>query len=100
MDESDLEMESRPMGPVALPQSITQQDEESSLKKRFGVDELPEISHTHDMVRMQESGGITGPDRSNKGMFIAALLLLLVGGGALLYYAYSQGMLDTVLKGQ
>ena len=70
------------------------------LRRRFGVEELPEISHTHEMVHMRESGGISGPDRSSKGMFFFAFLLLLIGGGALAYYAYTQGMLDQWLPGQ
>ncbi len=88
------------MVPVALPQSITQAEEEESLKKRFGVEALPEVGHVHDNVRMTQSAGLEGPDRKKGKMALIALLLLLAGGGVLLFFAHQNGMLDKLLQGQ
>lgn len=87
-----------PLGPVVLPQSITQEAEDERLKKRFGVEYLPEVDKRHNLVGLTQSEGASGPDRARRGakVFLLLLLLGLAGAG---YVAYSQGMLDKLLGG-
>lgn len=86
-----------PSGPVVLPQSITQEAEDERLRKRFGVEQLPEIDKLHSSVRVTTSEGAFGPDRKRMGLKILFVLfaLLIVGAGA---YLHQQGALDAFLK--
>ena len=84
-----------PIAAVTLPQSITQEEENSELRSRFGVDSLPSIDKKHASLQLAQSAGATGPDRARKGLKV---LLILVGLAALVAgAAYSMGMLDSVL---
>jgi hypothetical protein len=99
-DETDLDEEAAPLGPIALPQSITSAEGEEHLRKKFGVEQLPDMGDRHENVRLTQSAGVGGPIRSPRNMLIMALVLLLIGGGVLLYFANANGSLDKILQGQ
>ena len=85
-----------PIAAVTLPQSITQEEENSELRSRFGVESLPSIDKKHASLQLAQSAGATGPDRARTGLKILFVLLVLaaIGVGA----AYSMGMLDPYLN--
>ena len=95
--EEDLKDVVVPLAGVALPQSITQEEENDRLKERFGVESLPDRVQTHTKVQLHQSAGAGGPDRARKSMVLIALLILLIGGGVLAYFAYQKGGLDQLL---
>ncbi len=99
-DETDLEEEAAPLGPIALPQSITAAEGQEHLRKQFGVEQLPDMDKRHGNVMVTQSEGVGGPIRSPKTMLVLALLLLLIGGGVLLYFANANGSLGKLLQGQ
>lgn len=99
-DSSEPVVDDAPLGPIALPQSITGAEADEHLKKRFGVDSLPELDKHHTKVTLTTSMGVGGPVRSAKSMVLIALFLLLVGGGILLFFAKQNGTLDKLLQGQ
>jgi hypothetical protein len=98
--DGDFEETAAPLGPVALPQSITGAEAEEHLKRTFGVDALPEVERRHHRVMVTQSAGVGGPVRSAKSMILSAILLLLGGGAVLLYFAKQNGTLDSLLQGQ
>lgn len=83
---------------MVLPRSITQEAEEERLKGRFGVDRLPEVQEVNSLVRMTESQGTLGPDRS-RGKLAVVLVLVVVAVAAGLAYAHKQGLLAGLLGG-
>ena len=83
-----------PIGAISLPQSITSSEADEHLKKRFGVEQLPEVDARHSKVTLTQSEGIGGPSRTGKSMLVVAVLLLLGGGAALLFFAHKNGQLD------
>lgn len=85
-----------PIAAVTLPQSITQEEEHSELRSRFGVDSLPSIDKKHASLQLAQSAGATGPDRARRGLKLLLLLMVLVAIG--LGVAYSKGMLDPYLN--
>ena len=98
-DEGELEdNDDRPIGALALPQSITQEAEDERLRKRFGVEQLPNLDKVHSLVGLTTSEGADGPDRARRGLKIFLLLVIqaLAGGG---YFAWSEGLLDSIIAG-
>lgn len=96
--EDDEDDRDAPLGPVVLPRSITQEEEEERLKSRFGVDHLPELQEVNSLVRMTESQGTLGPDRSRRKLMVVVLVVVLaLAGGAAV--AHSQGLLNGLLGG-
>lgn len=83
---------------MLLPRSITQEAEEERLKGRFGVDQLPEVQEVNSLVRMTESQGTLGPDRTRRRAKVVVLLLLVAIAGGLAY-AHSRGLLAGLLGG-
>ncbi|MBX3466168.1 MAG: hypothetical protein KF878_04620 [Planctomycetes bacterium] len=94
--EADAEEREGPLGAVLLPRSITQEAEEERLKERFGVDHLPETQAVNSLVRMTESQGTLGPDRSRRRLLLLVLVLLAGAAGAL-YFAHERGLLQGLL---
>ena len=81
-DDDDEEI-----GPIALPTSITTEEEQQNLMRRFNVEELPAGFHkeTHGRVQVTRSGGAQEHERStatNVAM-VAAVVILVVGIGGL-----------------
>lgn len=68
----------RPLGPVVLPRSITQEAEEESLKGRFGVEKLPEVGQRNTLVTVADSAGQSGPERTAGGKLRLVLVLVVV----------------------
>ena len=55
-DDEEYVDVNEPLGPVMLPQSMTGEAEEESLKRRFGVEQLPEVDKKHSLLRLTDSG--------------------------------------------
>lgn len=72
--------EQAPLGQVVLPRSITQEQEEESLKSRFGVENVPDITHKAPILQLSQSIGEGGPSRTGAKGKLALLLLLFLGG--------------------
>lgn len=74
----DVSEDDRPLGPVVLPRSITQEAEEESLKGRFGVEKLPEVAQRNTLVTVADSAGQSGPERTAGGKLRLVLVLVVV----------------------
>ncbi|HBP23007.1 MAG TPA: hypothetical protein DEA08_35190 [Planctomycetes bacterium] len=85
-----------PIAAVTLPQSITQEEENSELRSRFGVDSLPSIDKKHASLQLAQSAGATGPDRARRGLKIFLMLVVMAAIGV--GVAYSMGVLDPYLN--
>jgi hypothetical protein len=85
---------------VVLPQSITQEAEKDSLKKRFGTEGLPDFTARDDRVQLRESAGAHGPDRYVRRRVLVVLVLLLLAAGAGAAYVYTQPELRKQLLGE
>lgn len=75
---ADVAEDDRPLGPVVLPRSITQEAEEESLKGRFGVERLPEVTQRNTLVTVADSAGQSGPERTAGGKLRLVLVLVVV----------------------
>lgn len=89
------EQEDVPIGAVALPQSITSEEEGNELKSRLGVESLPDLDRRHGSVKVTQSRGASGPDRRRIGLKIFLVLLVLAAIG--LGVAWQMGMLEGVI---
>jgi len=85
---------------VVLPQSITQEAEGDSLRKRFGTEGLPEFRAHDDRVQLHESAGAHGPDRYVRRRVIYVMLLLLLAAAAGADYVYTQPELRKQILGE
>jgi hypothetical protein len=84
-----------PIQAIALPQSITSEEEGNELKDRLGVESLPDLDRRHNSVQVTQSRGASGPDRRRIGLKVFLVLLILAGIGAAV--AWQMGMLEGVL---
>lgn len=80
---------------MALPQSITSEEEGHELKSRLGVDSLPDLDRRHGSVEVTQSRGASGPDRRRTGLKVFLVLLVLTGIG--LGVAWQMGLLEGVI---
>ena len=86
-DEDDSSGEI-PLSHVVLPQSITQEAEEDSLRRRFDTEHLPTLSPLDDRVQLRESAGARGPDRYRRRRLIVFMVFLLIAAGLGAAYVY------------
>ena len=84
-----------PIGAVALPQSITSEEEGQELKSRLGVEVLPDLDRRHGSVRVTQSRGAAGPDRRRIGLKVLVVLLILTAIGA--GVAWQMGLLEGLI---
>ena len=79
-DESGID-DSIPISAIALPQSMTSEEEGAELRSRLGVEHIPDLDRRHGSVRVTQSRGAEGPDRKRTGLKVFLLLLVVVGVG-------------------
>src|SRR5579871_516811 len=74
--------EDEPIMNVALPRSITQEQEQADLKARLGRDELIDIDKRSSLVKVKDSVGAEaiGARRRSSGIWLLVVVVLLAGG--------------------
>jgi hypothetical protein len=88
-DKEDADEDTDAPAMVALPRSITQENEEADLKKRLNRDELIEINKRNALVKVV--GGVSGPSplrRRSLALWVVVLLFALLLAAAFLEAKY------------
>ncbi len=80
---------------MVLPQSITQEAEDESFRRRFGTEEAIDFERRHNNVHLMQSGGASGPDIRRRGAAVLVVLLLLAAAA---YVVHTQIGFEALLQ--